>query len=112
MAQFNSEFVPAFPYSIKWSTGVNTFDDADRNPKTIGLAIPVASIPAFCAYLMALEADTSKHKKDKSVWDATARQEAKGDLVYINGKGKDSQDGNGSFGNINPKRIDSGEIPF
>ena len=107
MAQFNSEFVPAFPYPIKWSTGVNTFDDADRNPKTIGLAVPVESIPGLCAYLMALEADTSKHKPGK-VWSKENGEEKK-PVVYINGKGRESQDGNGCFGNINPKKIDSNE---
>ena len=36
MADFKNDFVPAFPYPIKWSTGDNTFDDAEKNPKTIG----------------------------------------------------------------------------
>ena len=44
MADFKNDFVPAFPYPIKWSVGDNTFDDSDKNPKTIGLAIPVDSI--------------------------------------------------------------------
>ena len=47
MADFKNDFVPAFPYPIKWSTGDNTFDDAEKNPKTIGLAIPVDSIPGL-----------------------------------------------------------------
>ena len=111
MANFKSDFVPAFRYPIKWSTNDNTFDDAEKNPKTIGLAIPVKSIPAFCAYLMALETDTSKHKKDKPVWDATERKEVKEDLVYINGKGRESQDGQNCFGNINPRKIET-EPPF
>ena len=34
MADF-SNFVPAFTYPIKWSVGDNTFDDADKFPKTI-----------------------------------------------------------------------------
>ena len=33
-------------------------------------------------------------------------------VVYLNGKGRESQDGNGFFGNINPRKIDSGEVPF
>ena len=36
MADF-SNFVPAFTYPIKWSVGDNTFDDADKFPKTIWL---------------------------------------------------------------------------
>ena len=103
MADFKSKFVPAFPYSIKWSTGDNTFDDADKFPKTIGLAVPVKSIPGLIDLLMALEADTSKHK-NKGVWDIAAQEEVKEDVVYINGKGRDSNDGYGSFGNITPRK--------
>jgi len=109
MAQFNSEFVPAFPFPIKWSTGENTFDDSDRNPKTMGLAIPVESIPAVISHLMALEADTSKHKQGK-VWSKENGEEKK-PVVYINGKGKESNDGYGCFGNINPRKIEV-EPPF
>ena len=108
MAQFK-EFVPAFSFPIKWSIGNNTFEDAERNPKTIGLAIPVDSIPEICAYLMALEADTSKHKQGK-VWSKENGEEKK-TVVYLNGKGKESQDGSGYFGNINPRRIET-ELPF
>ena len=67
MADFQNDFVPAFPYPIKWSIGDNTFDDSDKNPKAIGLAIAVDSIPGLINHLMALEADTSKHKQGK-VW--------------------------------------------
>ena len=104
MAQFNSEFVPAFPFPIKWSTGENTFEDSERNPKTMGLAIPVESIPAVISHLMALEADTSKHKQGK-VWSKENGEEKKS-VVYLNGKGKESNDGYGCFGNINPRKIE------
>ena len=104
MADFQSNFVPAFPYPIKWSTGDNTFDDKDKNPKTIGLAIPVDSIPGLINLLMALEADTSKHKQGK-VWSKENGEEKKS-VVYLNGKGKESNDGYGCFGNINPRKIE------
>ena len=104
MADFQSNFVPAFPYPIKWSTGDNTFDDAEKNPKTIGLAIPVDSIPGLINLLMALEADTSKHKQGK-VWSKENGEEKKA-VVYLNGKGKESNDGYGCFGNINPRKIE------
>ena len=104
MAKFNNDFVPAFPYPIKWSTGDNTFDDAEKNPKTIGLAIPVDSIPGLINLLMALEADTSKHKQGK-VWSKENGEEKKA-VVYLNGKGKESNDGYGCFGNINPRKIE------
>ena len=104
MADFQSNFVPAFPYPIKWSTGDNTFDDAEKNPKTIGLAIPVDSIAGLVNLLMALEADTSKHKQGK-VWSKENGEEKKA-VVYLNGKGKESNDGYGCFGNINPRKIE------
>ena len=104
MAKFNNDFVPAFPYPIKWSTGDNTFDDAEKNPKTIGRAIPVDSIPGLINLLMALEADTSKHKQGK-VWSKENGEEKKA-VVYLNGKGKESNDGYACFGNINPRKIE------
>tara|TARA_R100001530_G_scaffold135930_1_gene114555 strand:+ start:484 stop:813 length:330 start_codon:yes stop_codon:yes gene_type:complete len=109
MADFKSDFVPAFKYPIKWSVGDNTFDDSDKNPKTIGLAIPVESLPDFINFLMALESDTSKHKQGK-VWSKENGEEKK-PVVYINGKGKESNDGYGCFGNINPRKIEV-EPPF
>ena len=54
MADFQSNFVPAFTYPIKWWVGDNTFDDGDKFPKTIGLAIAVESIPGLIDLLMAL----------------------------------------------------------
>ena len=104
MADFQNDFVPAFPYPIKWSVGDNTFDDKDKNPKTIGLAIPVDSIAGLVNLLMALEADTSKHKQGK-VWSKENGAEKKA-VVFLNGKGKESNDGYGCFGNINPKKIE------
>ena len=116
MNQFNSnkKFTPAFTYPVNWSTGDNQFDDKDINPKTLSLKIPVKSIPEFCAFLMALEADKSKHKKTKS---NTKQKENNDDdlVVYINAKGRESDDGYGMYGNINPAKInyiDSNEIPF
>jgi|TARA_R100001594_G_scaffold69984_1_gene104280 hypothetical protein len=109
MADFQSNFVPAFKYPIKWSVGDNTFDDSDKNPKTIGLAIAVESIPEVVSFLLALEGDTSKHKQGK-VWSKENGEEKK-TVVYINGKGKESNDGYGCFGNINPRKIEV-EPPF
>ena len=104
MPRNDFKFQPALPYPIKWSTGDNTFDDAEKNPKTIGLAIPVDSIAGLVNLLMALEADTSKHKQGK-VWSKENGEEKKA-VVYLNGKGKESNDGYGCFGNINPKKIE------
>ena len=62
------------------------------------------SIPGFISLLMALEADTSKHKQGK-VWSKENGEEKK-PVVYLNGKGKESNDGYGCFGNINPRKIE------
>jgi len=102
-----TEFVPAFPYAIKWSANDNPYDDKDKNPKAMTLTIPVESIPGLISHLMALEADASKHKHNKGVWDIEARREEKKSVVYINAKGKESQDGCGSYGNISPRKIDT-----
>ena len=104
-----TEFVPAFPYPIKWSANDNPYDDKDKNPKAMTLVIPVESIPGFISHLMALEADTSKHKQAK-VWSKENGEEKKA-VVYINAKGKESQDGYGSFGNISPRKIAT-DSPF
>ena len=108
MADF-SNFVPAFPFPIKWSVGDNTFDDADKFPKTIGLAIAVESIPGLIDLLMALEADTSKHKQGK-VWSKENGEEKK-PVVYLNGKGMNSNDGYGCYGNISPRKIERNTQP-
>ena len=109
MADFQSNFVPAFTYPIKWSVGDNTFDDADKFPKTIGLAIPVKSIPGLIDLLMALEADTSKHKQGK-VWSKENGEEKK-PVVYLNGKGMDGEDGYSCFGSISPRKIENNTQP-
>ena len=57
---------------------------------------------------MALEADSSKHKQGK-VWNFKEQEEAKVDVIYLNGKGKEGE--YGDFGNINPVKIEQ-ELPF
>jgi glutaredoxin len=112
MSQFNNSFEPAFKYPIKWSVGDNTFDDKDKNPKTISLCIPVDSIPDLINHLMALESDHMKHKEGK-VWIFETKEEKEVPVIYLNGKGRE---GNYSscFGNINPQKVaeSSSEMPF
>ena len=105
MADFQSNFVPAFKYPIKWSVGDNTFDDSDKFPKTIGLAIPVDSLKDFIEHCEKLLADTENYKTGK-VWNFAEKKEEKLPVVYLNGKGMDSKDGYGCFGNINPRKIE------
>ena len=56
MADFN-EFVPALPFTLKWSLNDNPFDDSDANPKQMSIAIPVKSADAFCAHIYKMAAD-------------------------------------------------------
>ena len=104
MADF-SNFVAALKYPIKWSVGSNTFDDADKFPKTIGLAIPVDSMRDFINHCEKLLADTENYKTGK-VWNFEEKKEEKAAVVYLNGKGRESNDGYGCFGNINPRKIE------
>lgn len=94
-----TEFQSALPAQIKWSTNANPFEDKEKYPKTVSLFVPVESINALANHLQALANDSTKLRTAK-IWDydANAEKEVKG--VYLNGKGKDGQDG--SFGNINP----------
>ena len=104
MADF-SKFVPALKYPIKWSVGDNTFDDSDKNPKAIGLAIPVDSMRDLIEHFEKLLADTESYKTGK-VWNFAEKREEKVPVIYLNGKGKESNDGYGCFGNINPRKIE------
>ena len=109
----NFDFNPALRNPIKWTVSENNYDENGKNPRQLSLAIPIDSIPDFINYLMALEADTSKHKPGK-VWDFSNNEEKEVDVVWINAKGKAGQ--YGDLGNINPQRIEpsgsSEELPF
>tara|TARA_R100000458_G_scaffold59379_1_gene69795 strand:+ start:691 stop:1023 length:333 start_codon:yes stop_codon:yes gene_type:complete len=107
----SNKFNPALKYAIKWTVGENTYEDADKYPKKLGLCIPVDSIPDFINLLMALEADKSKHKEGK-VYDFEIGKEKDADVVWINAKGMAGD--YGDYGNINPQKIESSSdaIPF
>lgn len=115
------KFDAALPHPVKWTVQENQFDDDGKYPKQMSLAVPVASIPALCDYLMSL-GDTAEKIKTGKVWDYSNNQEIEVDVVWINGKGKDGQ--YGDFGTINPqkteaqrqgldnRKLDAAEIPF
>ena len=63
MADFN-EFVPALPFTLKWSLNDNPFDDSDANPKQMSIAIPVKSADAFAAHIYKMAADEKYIKRD------------------------------------------------
>tara|TARA_Y100001963_G_scaffold154174_1_gene242396 strand:+ start:547 stop:918 length:372 start_codon:yes stop_codon:yes gene_type:complete len=98
------KFDAALPHPIKWTVQENQFDDDGKYPKQMSLAVPVASIPALCDYLMSL-GDTAEKIKTGKVWDYSNNQEIEVEVVWINGKGKDGQ--YGDFGTINPQKTES-----
>jgi len=98
MADFN----PALPIQLKWSVNENKFDDNGKNPLALSLFIPAESAFALAQLIMDSTEDPSKTKTAK-VWDYTKNEEVAVQGFYINGKGKQGRDGDGSsFGNINP----------
>lgn len=108
MPDYNTPFEPAFTRPLKWSVGENNFDDADINPKSLSVFIPVESILDLSNHLMTLRDDPNKVKTGK-VWDYENKQEIEVEGVYLNAKGKTGDFGD--FGNINPKKI-AKELPF
>jgi hypothetical protein len=98
MADFN----PALPIQLKWSVNENKFDDNGKNPLALSLFIPAESAFALAQLIMDSAEDQSKSKQAK-VWDYEMQIEREVTGFYINGKGKQGRDGDGSsFGNINP----------
>jgi hypothetical protein len=104
MPRNDFKFQPALPYPIKWSVSENTYDEEGKFPQQLAQAIPVASIPAYCDWLMSLGDANEKIKKGK-VWDFSKNEEVEVDVVWINAKGKEGQ--YGIFGNINPQKTES-----
>ena len=110
-----SDFKPAFPRPVKWSTGENRYDQTGKNPTTMSLFVPIESAYAFAQYLINLADDESRHKTGK-VWDYADRCEVEVPGIYVNGKGRDGA-GGFAFGTINPQatKFQNGpneEVPF
>ena len=98
-------FDAALPKQITWSVNDNRFDDQEKNPKSLRLFIPKESIGAFCNHLMNMVDDPDLLKTGK-VYNFDTKSKEEVDGIYINGKGKISQDESGAFGSINPQKID------
>ena len=105
MADFKSKFVPAFKYPLKWSVNDNTFDDAQKYPKKMGLGIPIDSMRGFIEHCEKLLADTENYSTAK-IWNFEKGEEEVVPAVYLNGKGMQSPDGSGAYGNISPQKIE------
>jgi len=98
-------FDAALPKQIKWSVNDNRFDDKDKNPKSLSLFIPKESIGAFCNHIMNM-VDNPDLVRTGKVYNFDTQSNEEVDGIYINGKGKISQDESGAFGSINPQKID------
>ena len=64
MADFN----PALSLPVTWQVKENTFDDKDKNPKTLSLFVPVEVAQDFAQHLFNLADNAEKHRSGK-VWD-------------------------------------------
>jgi hypothetical protein len=100
-----TDFNPALPVQLKWSVNENRFDDGGKNPLSLSVFVPAESAFALAELIMNSAEDQSKTKTAK-VWDYEAQAEKEVSGFYLNGKGKQGRDGNGtSFGNINPVKV-------
>lgn len=103
------DFTPALPLQIRWSVNPNRFDDG-KNPLSLSLFIPAESAFALAQLILDSAEDLNKAKTAK-IWDYETQAEKEVTGFYINGKGKEGRDGNGtSFGNINPAKAAAPKI--
>ena len=100
MADYNT----ALSLPISWSVKDNTYDDKDRNPKTMSLFVPLEAAHEFAQHLMNLADSTEKHRSGKS-WDFSKNEAREVQGFYINAKGKSGQ--YGDYGNINPAKVET-----
>lgn len=102
-----TDFNPALPVQLKWSVNENRFDSDGKNPLALSLFIPSESAFALAQLIMDSAEDQNKAKTAK-VWDYETQSEKEVQGFYVNGKGRQGRDGNGtSFGNINPVKTAS-----
>jgi hypothetical protein len=97
MAQ--SDFQPALPVPVKWSTGDNRYDSAGKQPRSLSLFVPLDSAYALAQHIINTADDSARHKTGK-VWNYETKAEVEVQGFYINGKGRQGSDGD--FGTINP----------
>lgn len=95
----NSEFKAALPKPVKWATGPNQYDNDGKQPRSMRLFVPCESAYAFAQYIINAAEDREKLRTGK-IWDYDKNAEVEVEGFYINGKGRQGQDG--EFGNINP----------
>lgn len=95
----SSDFKAALPRPVKWSTGENRYDNGGKQPRSLSLFIPRESAVALANYIINTADDGEKMRMNK-VWDYDKKAEVEVEGFYINGKGRQGDDGD--FGTINP----------
>lgn len=96
------EFNPALPRPLKWSTGNNKYDQSGKQPRSLSLFIPRESAVAFANYILSTADDNEKQRTGK-IWDYERKAEVEVEGFYINGKGREGNDGD--YGTINPTAV-------
>ena len=96
------EFNPALPHPLKWSTGNNKYDQSGKQPRSLSLFIPRESAVAFANYILSIADDNEKQRTGK-IWDYERKAEVEVEGFYINGKGREGNDGD--YGTINPAAV-------
>ena len=104
-----ADYDPALSMPVTWAVKDNTFDDKDKNPKSISLFFPLESVQEFAKYLMDLADTPDKHRSAK-VWDYKTNEAREVNGFYVNAKGKSGP--YGEFGNITPNKLKNSELPF
>jgi hypothetical protein len=101
-----SDYIPALPVNGKFSV-IKRPDDDKYNPGAPALCwtLPVESIPAFIELLMAMEANTEKHKEVR-IYNVQTKQNNSVSCIQLWHNGKQSQFGEDDvYGLIAPAKV-------
>ena len=105
-SNFNKPFVPATTYPLNWNVGENRFaEEGDEQTQQLSVFVPECCMHELITYLTQLQFEKDR-LQDGTTWDSAAKEKVKVKGFYINGKGRDGEEG-GSFGNIHLAKIDT-----
>tara|TARA_R100000353_G_C6356789_1_gene154937 strand:- start:116 stop:424 length:309 start_codon:yes stop_codon:yes gene_type:complete len=93
------DFNPALPLPIKFSISPNKFDPDE---KQLSLFIPTESVTHFLDHIKNL---VNTKTAQGEVYDFNQKKKVKTQGIYINAKALEGDFG--SFGNINPQKIEN-----
>ena len=101
------DFNPALPLPIKWTIGDDRFVEGGQ---VLSLTIPVDSVTHLVDHLQNL---VNTKAKDGDVYDFSKKDTVKTQCIQIYSKVMEGK--YGTWGNINPQKIETGvneELPF